>query len=234
MTLNPYFNNYNNQSEQKLFEDMNVEAINMFGLLVYYLPRNIVTRDKILREGEVINYEQAIPISVYFKSVDGWTGDGNFMSKFGLEIRNSVTLTAAMRSFRTETQTFRPMEGDLIYLPLNGKLFTIQFIDHENIFYQLGKLYTYDIPCELFEYSNEVFSTGRPEIDDKYNHYSNDLTNYHVQDAEGADIEAESGDFVLDAEYEIEDSSSMNEVVQEVADESLDFDELDPFGIGKY
>lgn len=234
MTLNPYFNNYTNQSEQKLFEDMHVESINMFGLQVYYLPRNIVTRHEIFREGDVVNYEKAIPISVYFKSVDGWSGDGNFLSKFGLEIRNSVTLTAAMRSFRIETQTFRPMEGDLIYMPLNRKLFAIQFIDHENIFYQLGKLYTYDIPCETFEYSNEVFSTGIADIDDRYNKYTNDTSEVRIQDAEGADVESELGDFFIDEDYTMRDNSSMNDVFEREANKVLDFNEKDPFGEGKY
>lgn len=232
MSLNPYFNNYNNPNEQNLYEDMVVESIEMYGMQVYYLPRNILTRDDILREGDIVHYDTAIPITVLFKSVDGWGDSGNFLSKFGPEIRNSVTFTAAMRSFRTETTQFRPMEGDLIYLPLNGKLFSIQFVNHEVMFYELGKLYSWDIPCCLFEYSSEVFNTGIPDIDDKYNKYTGDLKKSHIEDTSGDDITStDLGDFFLDENYTLPDINSQNDVFKAETKTTINRSETDPFGV---
>lgn len=234
MSLNPYFNNYNNPAEQQLFEDMQVESIEMFGMRVYYLPRTVVTKDNILREGEIIHYEKAIPITAYLKGDSGWGGDGVFLSKYGPEIRASITFVAAMRSFKVEAEQYRPNEGDLIYLPLNGKLFTIQFVDHETHFYELGKNYTWDIPTELFDYSNEKFATGISEIDDKYNAYSNDTSQHRVKDTEGVDLESESGDFFLDEDFELNDVASQNDVFEREAHKTLDHTETDPFGVDRY
>lgn len=231
MPLNPYFENYNYGPEQNLIEDMVVESIEMVGMRVYYLPRNILTRDAILREGDIVQYDVAMPITVLFKSVDGWGGDSNFLSKWGPEIRATLTFEAAMRSFRTETTQFRPMEGDLIYLPMNGKLFTIQFVNHETTFYDLGKLYSWDIPCALFEYSSEKFNTGLDFIDAKYNQYSADLSTTHIQDSDGTDITSELNDFFQDESYSIPDNNSQNDVFKAVAKKTIDRSEIDPFGV---
>lgn len=232
MSLNPYFNNYNYQNEQDLYEDMVVESIEMYGMQFIYLPRNIVTQDDILREGDIIQYDKAIPITAYFKSVDGWTGDGNFLSKFGPQIRNSFTLVAAMRSFRVEAEQYRPMEGDLIYVPLNKKLFQIQFVNHEVMFYELGKTYSWDIPCTLFEYSNEKFATGITEIDDKYNALSDDLAQNHIEDTSGNDITTpDLGDFFLGEDFALKDTSAQNDVFKTETKTTINKSEINPFGV---
>lgn len=231
MPVNPYFNNFNYGPEQNLLEDMVVESIEIAGMPVYYLPRNIKTRDAVLREGDIVQYDAAIPITVLFKSTDGWGADTNFLSKWGAEIRPSVTFEAAMRSFRTETTQFRPMEGDLIYLPMNGKLFTIQYVNHESTFYDLGKLYSWDIPCTLFEYSSEQFNTGISDIDDKYNKYSGDMTTTHIQDTDGNDIATELGDFFQDESYSIPDGSSQNDTFKDQVKRTINRSEIDPFGV---
>jgi hypothetical protein len=106
---------------------------------------------------------------MYVKSADGFEGEGDFLSKFGLEIRDQMTLCIARRHFaesvQQEQSISRPREGDLIFLPLNEKIFQINFVEHEPVFYQMGALQFYEITCELFEYSNERFDTGIEVID---------------------------------------------------------------------
>jgi hypothetical protein len=114
-------------------------------------------------------------VEMYVKNVDGFEGEGDFLSKFGLQIRDQMTLTIAIRSFNQEvaahSQQIRPFEGDIIYMPLNRKFFKVMHVEHEAIFYQMGQLQTYDLRCELLEYSGEVFSTGQEFIDTYFEEY---------------------------------------------------------------
>jgi hypothetical protein len=114
-------------------------------------------------------------VEMYVKNVEGFQGDGDFLSKFGLQINDSMTLTISMRKFLEDVALFnekiRPNEGDLIYFPLNRKVFEIKHVEHEAIFYQMGSLQTYDLKVELFEYSNERFETNIPEIDEWANQF---------------------------------------------------------------
>lgn len=232
MSLNPYFNNYDYKNEQDLYEDMVVESIEMYGMQFFYLPRNTITKDDVLREGNIVHYDKAIPITAYFKGDNGWGGDGNFLSKLGPQIRDSFTLVAAMRSFRVEAEQYRPMEGDLIWVPLNKKLFQIQFVNHEVMFYELGKLYSWDIPCTLFEYSGEKFNTGNPDIDDKYNALSDDLANAHIGDTESNDITTpDLGDFFLDEAFGLKDKGAQNDVFKKETKTTINRSEIDPFGV---
>jgi hypothetical protein len=118
-------------------------------------------------------FDQAFHVDLYVKSVDGFQGEGDFLSKFGLQIRDQATFTIAYRTFerfvtRLNNLLIRPKEGDLIYMPMNKKFFKIMHVEHESVFYQTGALQVYDLKCELFEYSNERFTTGIEEIDDAY------------------------------------------------------------------
>ena len=172
MAKNYYFENYENSMEQSLIEDLVVEAIRIYGIDVWYLPRTLVAKDDLLNEDDLSKFEAAYMVEMYVKSVDGFEGEGDFLSKFGLQIRDSVTMTMAQRTYENEiglnTGVIRPGEGDLIYLPLNGKFFEIQHVEHESIFYQIGSLQTYDLRAELFEYSGEVFDTGNELFDHKF------------------------------------------------------------------
>lgn len=147
----------------------------------WYIPRTKKGQDPILNETSYsyIEYSEAHMLEMYVKSVDGFEGEGDFLSKFGLEIRDSVTLTVARRSYESEVATYRddstedapitrPLEGDLIYLPLNNKIFEIKHVEHESIFYQMGSLQMYDLRAELFEYSGEAFKTGQDFIDHNF------------------------------------------------------------------
>lgn len=220
---NLFFNNYNSFGEQNLVEDLIIEAIKMHGVELWYLPRNVQNRDGVFSEEEQVAYDQAYLIEGYLRNVDGFEGDGDFLSKFGLQIRDQATFTIARRTFGEEVVSqvpdiTRPREGDLVWFPMNRKLFSIKFVEHEAIFYQMGSLQTYDIRCELFEYNNEVFTVGIPEIDQRYQPLNNDI---------GANTNPESIDFDIDL-------NAQNTEFEERADEVLDFDENDPFAEGQY
>jgi hypothetical protein len=158
-------------------------------------------------------------IETYIKNVDGFGGDGDFLSKFGLQINDTMTLTIAMRKFMEDVALFdgevRPNEGDLIYFPLNRKIFEVKFVEHEAIFYQMGKLQTYDLRCELFEYSQERFNTGIEEIDT--------LLAPYVLTSNAAIANVESVDFLAD-----------NFTIETNADGIINFTETNPFGEDNY
>ena len=44
-------------------------------------------------------------------------------------------------------------------------MFEIRFVEHEKPFYQVSQLPTYELQCELFEYSSEKFDTSIEELD---------------------------------------------------------------------
>jgi hypothetical protein len=169
---NYYFENYSNSMEQELIEDLVIESIRIFGIDCWYIPRTISAKDDIFNEDSLSIFNDAYMLEMYVKNVDGFEGEGDFLSKFGLQIRDSMTLTVANRVFDFEvgagTEQVRPNEGDLIYFPLNRKMFQVMHVEHEAIFYQMGQLQTYDLRCELFEYSGERFETGQEFIDDLY------------------------------------------------------------------
>ena len=171
MPRNVYFSQGSN-AEQHLFEDIQIEALKIYGQETYYLPRKIVTRDMILNEDRESQFDDAYMIEMYVEDIEGFGGEGNLMSKFGIEIRDEVTFVVARRTWNklvgvwnNTVDNFRPNEGDLIYLPLSNSLFEISFVEHEQPFYQLQNLPTYKLQCRLFEYNDEDFRTGIEEID---------------------------------------------------------------------
>ncbi len=205
--------------EQNLIEDLVVESIKIHGIDLYYLPKRILSKDDIFREEELVTFNTAHPIEMYIKNVDGFEGEGDFMSKFGLEIRDRITFTVSRRSFASEilineADFVRPREGDLIWFPLNRKMYKIQFVEHEAIFYQLGSLQTYDIVCELFEYNNETFETGIPDIDQVYGLLDVDIGTSNPEDVV------------------LTDPNAMNEQFETDGQDILNFTEIDPFSEG--
>lgn len=135
-----------------------------------YIPRTLMNEDKLFGEDTQSKFDDGYSLEMYIESADGFEGDGDFVSKFGLEIRDSVSLVFAKKRFEqvvtvNEAPIQKPREGDLIYFPLSKGLFEIKFVEHENPFYQLGKLHTYKVSCELFVYSHEEIDTGYSDID---------------------------------------------------------------------
>ena len=205
--------------EQRLIEDLIIESIRIYGLDVWYMPRTLGALDDLLNEDDLPVFNSAYMVEMYVKNVEGFEGDGDFLSKFGLQIRDSMTLTISMRKFTEDVGAYddkvRPREGDLIYFPLNRKIFQVKHVEHEAIFYQMGALQTYDLRVELFEYSNELFSTGVAEIDTLLDKYKTTANNT-IQGIESIDPLADN--FTIETE----------------ADGILDFTEENPFGEDNY
>jgi len=179
MATNVYFNPFpTNQitSEQLLVEDLLIEALKIYGMDVFYLPRSSGDEvDYIYGEDSNKQYTAAYPIELYLENVTGMDGEQDFISKFGLEIRDEVTLLVSRRRFASTVPQRRPHEGDLIYVPLVQNFFEITFVEHENnqaMFYTLGRgrganVYVYALKLKQFVFSNELVSTGITEVDDQ-------------------------------------------------------------------
>ena len=184
MATNQYFNLHGtNTPEQRLIENLNIEAIKTFGIDVYYCPRTLNDEDTLMGEDNTASYNSAHTIEMYIKSVDGFEGDGDFISKFGLQIKDQVTFTVANRRWaelnvQGDGRADAPHEGDLIYFPTTSALFQILFVEDEAIFYQTGALQTYDMLCEMFIYSDQKLDTGIEVIDaiERSHSYSIDFT----------------------------------------------------------
>ena len=165
MATNPYFNFKSSSPEQNLMEDLTIEAIKTMGMDVLYLPREYVKKDLLFGEDVLSQFTKTYEIEMYLQSYDGFEGEGDILAKYGLEIKDKVSLVVSRRRFMDEVGNLeanvnRPREGDLIYFPMGKYLFEINFVEHENPFYQLGKNQTYLIQAELFTYSLEKFQTG--------------------------------------------------------------------------
>lgn len=171
MPLNSYFPN-GTTGEQQLVEDLVVEQIKMFGTEIYYIPRTIVDEDPTFSEDSMSTFDSAYQIEAYLENFQGFGGDGDLFSKFGVRISDQVNFIIARKRFTdlvddnaTLVVEGRPNEGDLVYFPLAGKLFQIQYVEHEQPFYQLNKIHTWGLKCELYEYSGEDLNTSVEEID---------------------------------------------------------------------
>jgi len=159
-------------SEQSVYEDLIIESLKIYGQDVYYIPRNLVSRDTVLGEDKSSSFDDAYMIEAYIENPEGFDGSGDLYQKFGLEIRDEATFIISRRQWtnlvgvwNNNVETIRPMEGDLIFLPMTNKFFEISFVEHEQPFYQLSNLPVYKLNCSLFEYNDEDFDTGVGEID---------------------------------------------------------------------
>lgn len=172
MGRNSYFSN-GIGNEQNLLQDLIIESISIWGQDFMYIPRQLVGKDEILGEDRLSKFKDAYPIEMYFENVDGFEGQGAFIQKFGLMMEQSATLTVARRrweqlvgQYKSSILPNRPSEGDLLYFPLTTGLFEIKFVQHQDAFYQLKKLYVYKLQVELFQYSSEKIDTGIEAIDE--------------------------------------------------------------------
>ena len=184
MATNPYFNHHGtNTPENRLIENLMIESIKTYGIDVYYLPRTLNNEDTLMGEDASASYNSAHTIEMYIKTVDGFEGSGDFIAKWGLQIKDQITFTVAKRRWQdlglaTDGRAKMPHEGDLIYFPITKALFQILFIEDESIFYQTGQLQSYDMLCEMFTYSDQSFNTGIDTIDaiERTHSYSVDFT----------------------------------------------------------
>ena len=159
-------------SEQSVYEDLIIESLKIYGQDIYYIPRTLVDRDTILGEDRASKFDEAYMIEAYIENPEGFDGSGDLYQKFGLEIRDEATFIIARKQWtnlvgvwNNAVDSIRPMEGDLIFLPMTNKFFEISFVEHEQPFYQLSNLPVYKLNCSLFEYNEEDFDTGVDAID---------------------------------------------------------------------
>lgn len=244
-SANFYFNNFTSSGEQDLLHDLIIESISIYGQDMLYLPREIVNYDKLMGEDDQSKYTKAYQIVSYIESIDGFSGDGRFISKFGLELRDQINLIIAQRVFSEEVSAqngqLRPNEGDVIFFPLNKKSFIIRFVDKYSMFYQLGTLPTWKLTLELFEYSNEIFDTGYPDIDIIQQKFSSNIIDWALLDENGDYLTDEFSNILVMENYSIETINAFtdNDILQtgtinfpEGSDDFIDFTERDPFSEG--
>jgi hypothetical protein len=170
MARNPNFSQ-KVKSEQNLYEDIIIESMKIYGQDVYYLPRTIVNENTILGEDVASSFTSSYKIEMYLENTEGFEGEGDLFTKFGVEIRDEATFIVARKrwsqtvaSSSNAITVLRPKEGDLIWLSLSNKLFEILHVEHESPFYQLSNLPTYKMRCQLFEYSGEDLDTGIADV----------------------------------------------------------------------
>lgn len=178
MATNHYFSQ-KVKSEQNLYEDIIIESLKIYGQDLYYLPRDLIAEDKILGEDIPSRFNSAYKVEMYVENTEGFDGEGDLFTKFGVEIRDQATFIVSRRRwgqtvsrYDNEIQSVRPREGDLIYLPLTSSMFQIMAVEHEQPFYQLSNLPIYKLRCELFEYADENLDTGVGDIDNIERRYA--------------------------------------------------------------
>jgi len=280
MATNKYFNNFAYAREQDLVEDLTIESIKIYGHNVKYLPKTVSGIDHLFGEDKLLKYETAADVEMYIKNVEGFEGEGEFMSKFGVQLNDQLTLTVARKRFdqiRTEklstevgynylqesantdapSRQFltgnshtdsiiletgttgvnnysitseRPQEGDLVFFPLVNKIFEIKYVEHEDIFYQTGRLQSYDLRCELFKYSSEQIRTGNTDIDSIETAGTLDTLLYQLLLEDGDKLLEEEGDSLVQ-EYQLftQDAGANNSFFQSEGESIIDFSERNPF-----
>tara|TARA_B100000795_G_scaffold166927_1_gene125611 strand:- start:396 stop:1163 length:768 start_codon:yes stop_codon:yes gene_type:complete len=250
MPTNVYFDT-GTTSEQRLYEDLIIEQLKIYGQDVYYLPRKIANKDTIFGEDPASSFDDSYIIEMYVDNTDGYMGEQEIISKFGLELRDDIKFTVSKLRWETlvsnnsDLVTGRPQEGDLVYFPTTNAFFEIKFVEHEQPFYQQSALPVYKLSCTKFEYSSERIDTGIAEIDSTEDSLSTDTMNFQFS------LENETGSFVIESdigkiEYLINEGFSMSTqqpvdqglIFEEQAgtttssttDDILDFSERNPFG----
>ena len=221
-------------------EDIIIECLKIYGFDTYYIPRQAVNEDMILGEDTLNKYSSAYPLEMYMQNVTGFEGDGDLLTKFGVEFRDTATFVVARRRWDEviaqsgdAVLTTRPAEGDIVYFPLTKAFFEIKRVDATDPFFQVGKLYVYKLQCELMQYSSEIFDTGISDIDGSTAEKSADINAFNLL--------LQSGDRALLEEYNpagiILQSYNMSAIFPNVDNEDfrgeisvLDFSERNPFG----
>jgi hypothetical protein len=245
MPTNVYFDT-GTKPEQALYEDLMIEQLRIYGQDVYYIPRKLAGTDSIWQEDISSSFESSYLIEMYMENIDGYEGEKELMSKFGLDIQDDATFVVARRRWEQFVSvdnniivSSRPNEGDLIYFPKGNKLFEITFVDHDDPFYQVQNLPTYKLKCKTFEYASEVIDTGIAEIDAIETDNSLDMLSHQMTLEDGSGslilenaVEGAAASYIILETYNIAtiDENSQNEDFEIADDNILDFTETNPFG----
>ena len=240
-----FFNNFESSQEQDLIEDLIIESISIYGIEAYYLPKTYGDYDYLYGEDDLGTFKEFYTVPMYINTVEGFGGEGDFLSKFGVEQRDTMTMSVARRTFEQDVgredlaNIERPREGDVIFFPLNKKLYTVNFVEHEPVFYQMGSLQFYEVRLEMFEYSGERFNTGIADIDVLEDTRSTDvfLHNQLMMETGDLPIHIETGQRILldgigTALDQDDITDSENLFIEGQADNFIDFSEADPFSEG--
>jgi hypothetical protein len=251
MPTNVYFST-GTTSEQRLYEDLIIEQLKIYGQDVYYLPRKIANKDTIFGEDPASSFDDSYIIEMYVDNTDGYMGEQEIIKKFGLELRDDIKFTVSKLRWETLISnnsdlqnTTRPNEGDLVYFPTTKAFFEIQFVEHEQPFYQQNALPVYKLSCTKWEYSSESVTTGITEIDTNTTDISTDTMAFQFS------LENETGAFVIESsigaiDYLINEDFTMatqqpvdqgqafetaaGTNTSSTTDDILDFSEKNPFG----
>jgi len=245
MPTNVYFDT-GTKPEQALYEDLIIEQLRIYGQDVYYIPRKLAGTDDIFGEDIGSSFEDAYLIEMYMETIDGYEGEKELMSKFGLDIQDDATFVVARRRWEQFVSidnnlivSSRPNEGDLIYFPKASKLFEITFVDHDDPFYQVHNLPTYKLKCKTFEYGSEVIDTGIAELDAIEDDNSLDQLSHQMSLEDGTGsivmenwVEGAAASYIILETYNVGtiDENSQNDDFELEDDNVLDFTESNPFG----
>ena len=213
MATNHYFqggNGIGNSNEKRLYEDLIIEGLKIYGHDCYYLPRTLVNRDLILGEDTLSRFDDSYLLEMYMETTEGFAGEQEVINKFGLDIREDTTFCISKRRWQNQVDSAhtmivegRPNEGDIIYFPLMDSFFEIQFVKDQEPFFQLGQLPVYKLRCKQYEYSQEIIDTGIAEIDAIEDNLSTDTTEHQFTleqsstQNEGISIQHSVGNFGL-------------------------------------
>ena len=248
MATNVYFQSGDTSgstNEQRLVEDLVIESLKIYGHDVYYMPRTLVNRDTISDEDELSKFTQSYPLEMYMENVEGYDGEGDLFTRFGIEIRDQATFILSKRRWEqmvdreedsggTFQLTARTAEGDLLYFPKTKSLFEIKLVEFQNPFYQLGKIYVFRMQCELFEYSSERLDTGDSSIDGIEDAQSLDILQFQFQLEDGDLLKLEDNDTLILESFMTNrgnvgaDNADFD--TWQSASNILDFTETNPFG----
>jgi hypothetical protein len=244
MPTNFYFQSGNTPgttNEQRLLEDLIIESIKIYGHDVYYLPRTTVKQDNILGEDVLSFFDTAYPIEMYLQNVQGWDGNSEIFTKFGISVTDQATFVVSKRRWEDSVNAndnsglqlpTRPAEGDLIYFSKTKSMFEIKYVQHLDPFYQLGKFHIYSMNCELYQYSSEVFDTEISEIDAAQGKYTMDQLEFNVQTEAGDLLLTENGFSIILEQFsrKTQNPFSDNDDFASGRSDILDFTEVNPFG----
>ena len=257
MPVNHYFQGgkgIGSEAEKRLYENLIIEGLKIYGQDVYYLPRTLVNRDLILGEDVASKFNAAYLAEMYMETTEGFAGQQEIINKFGLEIREDTTFMVSKRRWldlvddpATLIVSGRPNEGDIIYMPLMNSFFEIQFVQDQEPFFQLGQLPVYKLVCTRWEYSSEELNTGVGTIDSAEDQYSLDMLahQFTLENEVGSlllENDSASGDanYLLLETYDLQTQSNYaqnNDLdaqagfdTSSTTDDILDFTERNPFG----
>lgn len=242
-TVNHYFQSgrsIGRSSEHNLYEDLIIESMRIYGLEVYYMPRSPGNQDNILTEDNLSSFNYAYPIEMYMENVEGFQGDGELLTKFGIELRETANFIVSRRRWEESIGNYgntvlqRPAEGDVIYFPLTKSFFEIRKAESKQPFFQIGKLFVYKLYCEMMQFSNERVNTGIDEIDSLFNVMDQTLDKFEFLLETGDSLLLETSELTpLVLESFVSNNQltdTKNDLFDAEATSVLDFSERNPFG----